>query len=115
MALQVRGSCLRSTRASTWLNSGTEDIVGPRKVLTQRKEALREHVFDIRHSDHRVQVTMCGQWVMFMLIISTIAMLVVGSAMPSFTMQVQGIVGWAANLGEPGSSVKQVFAVILID
>ena len=78
------------------------------------REALKDHVFDVDGEEFQVALSPRAQNAVLTLCILSAVMVAVGSILPSFEIEVTGLVGIAENFYHGSGSNVKVYVVLLL-
>ena len=79
------------------------------------REALKDHVFDVDGEEFQVALSPRAQNAVLTLCILSAVMVAVGSILPSFEIEVTGLVGIAENFYHGSGSNVKVYVVLLFE
>eukprot|EP00948_MAST-09A_sp_MAST-9A-sp1_P001989 g1989.t1 len=105
--LQISNAPGRRHRATTWLQAGTQDVSGPRRMLVNHRESLYAHIYNIDGIIHRIQVRILGTALLLSSLATTMVLIYYGAGLKSFKMQINGLAGLAMDLGRANSSISE--------
>ena len=91
-------------RRVTWVEAGTIDVPDEDRCLADTKESLRDHVFNVAGNvKRRFVITRQAALLLDAATLLLFILLMAGCTMPSFRMEVWGVVGVAMDFGREGS------------
>ena len=106
--VETSAAVKRLRSRTSFFGAGTDDVIGKRKMLVNIREALKDHVFDVDGEEFQVALSPRAQNAVLTLCILSAVMVAVGSILPSFEIEVTGLVGIAEDFYQgSGSNVKQ--------
>ena len=122
-------------RRSSWFDAGTLDLFGVRKNLVAAKEAVWDHVFQLEvvasassgsssisgssssssssssslpaPPELRLGFKKRGKFMVCLLPITSLLLLVIGSLLPSFQFEINGVAGIAQDFGRTNASITE--------
>ena len=106
--VETSAAVKRLRSRTSFFGAGTDDVIGKRKMLVNIREALKDHVFDVDGEEFQVALSPRAQKAVLALCILSAVMVAAGSMLPSFEIEITGLVGIAEDFYQgSGSNVKQ--------